>query len=64
MPTDPDRAEPEARTQEEIREQAVLAPDDATTSREELELDLMEADDSQAGEEIETAGDAVTRAPS
>jgi hypothetical protein len=53
----------EARTQGEIREQAAIAPDDATTSREELELDLMEAGDSEAGEGIETAGDAATRAP-
>ena len=43
---------PEERTQQEVREQAALAPDDPDTSREELELDLMEADASGEGEEI------------
>ena len=44
--------EKEARTQQEVREQAVLAPDDKDTSREELELDLMEEDESEKGEKL------------
>lgn len=47
-----DERDPEDKTQAEIREQAATTPDDPTTSREELELDLMEADESDAGETI------------
>ena len=47
--------DPEAETQEEIEEQAELAPDDPHTKREELELDLMEEGDSEVGEEISSA---------
>ena len=43
---------PEAETQEEVREQAELAPDDPHTSREELELDLMDEDASERGERL------------
>lgn len=43
---------PEEATQEEAREQGELAPDDPQTSREELELDLMENDDSERGERL------------
>ena len=45
----------ERKTEEEVREQAELAPDDATTSREELELDLMEQGESERGEHIRKA---------
>jgi len=44
--------DPEAATQAEIRKQAAHEPDDPITSREELELDLMEADASETGEEL------------
>ena len=47
--------EPEKQTQEEIEDQAALAPDDAQTQREELELDLMEQGKSAEGEEINRA---------
>lgn len=47
-----DERDPEEKTQEEIREQAAMTPDDPITHREELELDLMEADESEAGETI------------
>ena len=47
-----DDREPEDKTQDEIKEQAAQEPDDPTTAREELELDLMEVDESDAGEEI------------
>lgn len=42
----------EERTQREVREQAELAPDDPDTSREELELDLMEENASERGERL------------
>jgi hypothetical protein len=42
----------EAETQAEIREDARSTPDDPTTGREELELELMEEDESDAGEHI------------
>jgi hypothetical protein len=44
--------DPEQQTQEEVKEQAELAPDDADTSREELELDLMEKGESEKGERL------------
>ena len=44
--------EPEEATQEEIRSDAAVEPDDPVTAREELELDLMEADASELGESI------------
>lgn len=44
--------DPEEATQQEIRGDAVREPDDPTTAREELELDLMEDDASEAGEVI------------
>jgi hypothetical protein len=43
------------KTQEEVKEQAELAPDDPQTKREELELDLMEEGESEKGEEIRAA---------
>jgi hypothetical protein len=43
---------PESETQEEVREQAELAPDDPHTKREEVELDLMEEDESERGERL------------
>ena len=43
---------PEEQTQAEVERDAAAAPDDPTTAREELELDLMEADASEAGEVI------------
>ena len=46
---DPD---PEAATQEEVKEQAASEPDDPVTSREELEVGLMDEGASEAGEEI------------
>lgn len=53
MPDTPETpADPEAATQEEIREDAAVEPDDPHTAREELELDLMEADRSEVGEDI------------
>jgi hypothetical protein len=44
--------DPEDATQGEVEAQAAATPDDPTTAREELELDLMEADASEAGEVI------------
>jgi hypothetical protein len=49
---DADAGGAEERTQREVREQAELAPDDADTSREELELDLMEENESERGERL------------
>ena len=46
------KKKPEAETQEEVKEQAELAPDDPHTSREELELDLMDEDASELGERL------------
>ena len=43
---------PEAETQEEEREHAELAPEDPHTKREELELDLMDEDESELGEQL------------
>jgi hypothetical protein len=44
--------DPRAATEQEIEEQAELAPDDPETAREELELDLMEEGESEAGERL------------
>ena len=44
--------EPERATQAEIETQAAVEGDDPHTRREELELDLMSADASEAGEVI------------
>lgn len=44
--------DPERETQAEIRADAAVEPDDPTTAREELELDLMEAGASEAGATI------------
>jgi hypothetical protein len=44
--------EPEEVTQEEVREEAAEEEDDPVTSREELEVELMDEGDSDAGEEI------------
>ena len=46
------KREPEAETQEEVKEHAELAPDDPHTNREELELDLMEKNESDRGEQL------------
>jgi hypothetical protein len=46
------RDDPERATEAETEAQAAAEPDDPTTAREELELDLMEADASDAGEVI------------
>ena len=51
--TGPDRRpDPEDLTEDEIEHQAAVEPDDPTTSREELELDLMEQDRSEEGEHL------------
>jgi len=42
----------DARTQAEVREQAASGEDDPVTSREELEVELMDQGASEAGEEI------------
>jgi hypothetical protein len=47
--------EPEKATEREVEDQAALAPDDPQTSREELELDLMEEGESEAGERISSS---------
>lgn len=44
--------DPEEVTQEEVREEAEAGEDDPVTSREELEIALMDAGDSDAGEDI------------
>ena len=44
--------DPEEATQEEVREEAAAEEDDPVTSREELEVELMEAGASDAGEDI------------
>ena len=46
---DPD---PEAVTQEEVKEEAAAEPDDPVTSREELEVGLMDEGASDDGEDI------------
>ncbi|MGI8686432.1 MAG: hypothetical protein ACR2MO_15325 [Acidimicrobiales bacterium] len=47
-----DDSEPEAKTQQEVKEEAASEEDDPVTSREELEVGLMDQGDSDAGEEI------------
>ena len=47
-----DDRDPEDSTQQEIRQQAAVEPDDPQTRREELELDLLESGASEAGEDI------------
>lgn len=42
----------EAETQEEVREEAATEEDDPVTSREALEVDLMDKGHSDAGEDI------------
>jgi hypothetical protein len=56
-PYDGDKKEPypEDKVQDEVREQAELAPDDSETKREELELELMEKGESEKGERIRSA---------
>ena len=44
--------DPEQATQEEVREEAGREGEDPVTRREALETDLMEGDESAAGEEI------------
>ncbi len=44
--------DPEATTQQEVREDAAVEEDDPVTSREGLEVGLMKEGDSDAGEEI------------
>ena len=44
--------DPEQQTQAEVREDARTTPDDPVTRREELELDLMDQDASEAGRDI------------
>lgn len=44
--------DPEAKTEAEIEDEAAREPDDPITRREELELELMEEGDSEAGEDI------------
>jgi hypothetical protein len=48
----PDAAEPEAETEREVEEQASESEDDPVTSREALELELMDDDRSDEGEHI------------
>lgn len=44
--------DPEDVTQAEVRDQADEEPDDPATSREELEVELMDRDASELGEEV------------
>lgn len=44
--------DPEAKTQQEVEEAAASEEDDPVTSREELEVELMDEGASEAGEEI------------
>ena len=44
--------DPEEMTQREVEEEATEEPDDPITSREELEVELMDEDVSDAGEDI------------
>lgn len=44
--------DPEEQTQREVREEAATEPDDPVTSREELEVELMDQGASDAGEQI------------
>lgn len=47
-----DERDPEAATQREVREEASTEEDDPVTSREELEVELMDEGASEAGEDI------------
>ncbi len=47
-----DTSEPEEATQVEVREEAAGHDDDPVTKREALETELMDEDESEAGEEI------------
>jgi hypothetical protein len=53
----PDERDPEMQTEREIEHEAAIEPDDPTTAREELELELMEEGDSEEGGEIGDAND-------
>lgn len=44
--------DPEATTQREVREEAAAEGDDPVTSREELEVELMDEGESEAGTDI------------
>ena len=44
--------DPEMQTEREVEREAAVEPDDPTTAREELELELMDEGESAAGEEI------------
>ena len=44
--------DPEKLTQDEVRDQAEMAPDDRETHREEVELDLMEQHESERGKRL------------
>ena len=44
--------DPEEVTQQEVREEASVEEDDPVTSREELEVELMDEGQSEAGEDI------------
>ena len=44
--------DPEEVTQEEVREEAAVEEDDPVTRREELEVELMDEGESEAGEDI------------
>ncbi len=47
-----DQRDPEAATEQEVREDAAREEDDPVTSREELEVELMDEGVSDAGEDI------------
>lgn len=51
--------DPEAQSEADTEAQAATEPDDPQTAREELELDLMEADVSKEGEHIGKAGERI-----
>jgi len=44
--------DPEEQTQREVREEAATEPDDPVTSREQLEVELMDEGISESGEDI------------
>lgn len=44
--------DPESKTQQEVKEEAATKEDDPVTSREELEVGLMDEGASEAGEDI------------
>ena len=47
-----DPRDPEKQTEREVEREAAVEPDDPTTAREELELELMDEGESAAGTEI------------